>query len=106
MTTNTHSSDQPVIAENELREQISKIFVKWSLPTRQAAISEIMAAVAQAKQAWTVEARKNELEKLPKLSTPDTHKSQKYRDYGKFIYQVHLPKRLSELQTSTAESEV
>lgn len=98
------------IAENELREQIAEIIEPLKrgagIAQRNEAVDQIMELFAKAKQAWTVEARVNELKKLPKLSIPDTHKSQKYRDYGKFIYQVYLPKRLAELQPPTAESEV
>lgn len=34
-----------------------------------------------------------ELKKFPKIAAPDNNKSQKFRDYGKFIYHIYLPKR-------------
>lgn len=46
----------------------------------------------------------DELEKIPvaKLDTPHAHKSQKYRDAGKFISTVYIPKRIAELKNRRA----
>lgn len=46
------------------------------------------------------EAKIEELELLPiaKLDSPNEHKSQKYRDAGKFISTVYVPKRLESLR--------
>ncbi len=50
------SRPAPPLLGEELRRQVSEILVKWDMPTRQAAINEIMAAFGRRQEAAVLQA--------------------------------------------------
>ena len=130
MTTNTHSSDQQLTAENELREQVEALVLdlwikydngNWFVNEEEdsdgrnndhrfqdALVDGFMQLFAQAKQAWTVEARINEREGMIFIDEKTGEETQEpfsqYRFVGSGL-KLTWSEREAELQTPTAESE-
>lgn len=90
-TTPTPTHNQPKPA---LREEISKILVKWSMPARQAAISEIVELIRTliAQREKAVAEDKERLDFLDRLNIA---LNEKYgTDYGWELVVTHLVNRL------------
>lgn len=100
----------PTPPDNELREQplwkeLAKLYADSHEPGSTVSLvwpdqfaDKAMELIAQAKQAWTVEARRDEVEKFEALDLMGTmQRIERHNDY--------VQRRLAELQPPTAESE-
>lgn len=87
-----------------IKDKLSELFVKWGLPTRQAALNDIMQLIESA----ITEARIDELEQLKKIRIKGTHHPNGEFDYmwAYAIPEDSLENRIKELKDNTTKDEL